>query len=146
MALDKIKTTLEPHPVVSTYDPDVTPNDPEDVGWIPADAATIKDGADLVLVRALNLAEDAEIRDAGGFFARYLAAAQKGVIGYNGKEKAAKARAWLRGVRDRTQITLLGIYVDAITNGEDPQARQRLITSIEPSPEGESEDEAAEAE
>ena len=114
--------------LVCTDDPDVTPTDERNQGWILAKDAEVEDGADVIEVRPLNIAQRAEASGAGGQEINgsvvLLAWARLGVKKVNGKGKAHVAE-WFEGLQQDVLWQMLGLYVRAVSNGQDPVPRQR---------------------
>jgi len=117
----KVKTTSS-EVLVMCEDPDVAPKDPHARGWIPRSAAMSVGGdADIVEVRPLNIDEDAETGGIAGHYQRTLAQCRAGIVRVNGSRSRKVKDAWLaqfRGVH-RSVYFLLGLYIEALTNGID---------------------------
>lgn len=123
MALTVLPTLDDEHEIVCTLDASVSANG--DVGWVPAATATVGPDADRVIVRVLNMDERAVCGDAGGFNQNALARARTAIIGRNGKRNRDAALHWLGRLPGFGMVRLLGLYVHAISEGEDPQPMQR---------------------
>jgi len=115
---------------VWTGDEDVTPRDAGAVGWIKDSDADAGDGADVVTVRPLDGAQRLTAASAGaGHRMREVISA--GVVALNGdrfvevkttkgKKKVAAGKYLERFPVDA--LAELGIYILAISDGEDPQS------------------------
>lgn len=130
------RTPIGQHEIVCTFDGCVTASRPDAVGWVGLELATCADGADVLTVRPLTIAQRAHARDAGsGVSERLLAIAREGVVGVNGSGDPAAAAAWFDALADDTLATLLGAYIEDMTEGTKPAARQRRFCGVADEPE-----------
>lgn len=131
-----VRTRVAQHAVVCTLDPSVAPAKMGDVGWIPVErAASLEDAsgvaADVVLVRPCNLMQRASARDqATGTRQRAAAFCIEGVLAINEETDTVKIGTWLDELAGPLVVTLLGFYIEDITDGLDPSIRQRAAAGI----------------
>lgn len=126
MAISTLPTTSEVVEIVFCDDPDITPTDEADRGWILSDRGTIQKGADVLTVRPLNVDERARTTDVDGRARMMLTRARAGIVKVNGRT-GEKARAgWLDGCPDDA-VFLLGLFIGALTNNVDHQLVQRAV-------------------
>lgn len=112
--------------LVCSADPDVTPNDEGETGWMPRSKAGVGPGADVVTVRPLTRVEYAQLSDVSGATERWVRAARMAVVSVNGNVLASD---WFEGVQDLSVLWTLGAWVWYSSDGRDPQPFQRLVFS-----------------
>ena len=125
MAIATLPTTTSTVQVVYTDDPDVTPRNGSR-GWILRSEATLAAGADLVELRPLNADERAEAADVDGAHRTMLSRVRMALVSVNGHTDAKHRESFIRACPG-TPLFLLGLYVGAITAGQDPQPAQRRL-------------------
>mgnify|MGYP003133620214 CR=1 FL=1 len=123
MAIATLPTTDTTAEIVYELDPDVTPKNGS-VGWMLLTEATIKNGADVLEVRPLNIDERSASLDVAGLHSSMVARCRRGIVSVNGHKKRQAVDEFLRACPTEA-IFLLGCYVASVTAGEDPQLSQR---------------------
>jgi len=139
MAIASITSTRSSTEIVFAGDPDVTASEGDLVGWIPRSSATVRAGADIVAVRGLSKDERGQALDAGKTWARTFKFAELGVTAVNGIDKARKIERWIEACPSSV-LFCLGLYVQALTNGVDPQNSQRTALVAKTDDEDDQED------
>lgn len=119
-----LATTVSRVAVVFHADEDVVPKSLKSRGWMRSDLADVRPGADVVVVRPLNITERAEVADGEGAHQRRLAACRKGIYSINGNRKPAEVTAWLDSIKQANIWYLLGVYILSISNGADAELIQ----------------------
>lgn len=122
--------------VVYTSDPDVVvPPELECCGWVPAEQATARAGADIVTIRALTPRERTRMRDVyvrQGEASSYHETCTTAVVSV-GKIKLAKDVArWVDRLAQQSPaaLDLLARYILALTRGADPSEEYALARSV----------------
>lgn len=130
MAIPSRATTADAADFVLVGDPDVSPRDPADVGWIPKARAVVQPGADVVRVRPLNIDERMAVRDVTAIGESYnraqLERARRGVVAVNGDNSRDAVNAFCESIPEAA-VVLLGATVEAVTAAIDPQAFFRRV-------------------
>ncbi|MHC4892252.1 MAG: hypothetical protein ACYTFV_02600 [Planctomycetota bacterium] len=115
--------------LVCAHDPDVDVDPTEAGTWMDRSSKAVlavRAGADTVAVGPLSKTQHARCLDMGGRNQQLLALASSGVQRVNDMGGAAVAD-WIEAVKDSDVIGTLGLYVEALTSGRDPEPNQRAL-------------------
>lgn len=111
------------------------------VGWVQTKHASVQKGADVLVVRPLNIDERAACL--GGTFAtRCLNRARVGVVSVNGEKRRSRVNRWIDGLWSAEEgagpapagpvaVMLLGVYIDALTECRDTNTAQSALIDVD---------------
>ena len=122
MAIATLPTRETRELVCFTEDPDVKPKNGSK-GWIEVSLADIKDGADVIEVRPLNISERTRALDTDGLHLGMLNRVRSGITKVNGVSEKESIKLWIDRCPSDVMF-LLGCYIASVTSGDDPQKSQ----------------------
>jgi hypothetical protein len=113
--------------IVYVRDPDVTPKDPNDQGWIRCQDAAVRGGATVLEIVPLNRDQYTACLDAGGVNQMQLARGRAAIKSVNGDESMDAIEALLESPDLFEPLFSLGQFIKAVSDAEDPQAELRPL-------------------